>query len=66
MFDVGGKRSERKTWIHAFEDVTSIIFCVALPEYDQTLEDVLDQVCTNALAPSLQIVDLVCDNLRTE
>jgi guanine nucleotide-binding protein G(i) subunit alpha len=37
MFDVGGQRSERKKWIHCFESVTSIIFCVALSEYDQPL-----------------------------
>ncbi|RUS14137.1 guanine nucleotide binding protein, alpha subunit, partial [Jimgerdemannia flammicorona] len=37
MFDVGGQRSERKKWIHCFESVTSIIFCVALSEYDQVL-----------------------------
>uniref|UniRef100_A0A674GKV0 G protein subunit alpha o1 n=1 Tax=Taeniopygia guttata TaxID=59729 RepID=A0A674GKV0_TAEGU len=29
LFDVGGQRSERKKWIHCFEDVTAIIFCVA-------------------------------------
>ncbi|KPM42393.1 Guanine nucleotide-binding protein alpha-3 subunit [Neonectria ditissima] len=32
MFDVGGQRSERKKWIHCFENVTSIIFCVALSD----------------------------------
>ncbi|KAF9520548.1 hypothetical protein BS47DRAFT_1357368 [Hydnum rufescens UP504] len=37
MFDVGGQRSERKKWIHCFEAVTSIIFCVAISEYDQVL-----------------------------
>ena len=37
MFDLGGQRSERKKWIHCFEAVTSIIFCVALSEYDQVL-----------------------------
>ena len=37
LFDVGGQRSERKKWIHCFEAVTSIIFCVALSEYDQVL-----------------------------
>ncbi|CAK5278944.1 unnamed protein product [Mycena citricolor] len=39
MFDVGGQRSERKKWIHCFESVTSIIFCTALSEYDQVLEE---------------------------
>jgi hypothetical protein len=45
MFDVGGQRSERKKWIHCFENVTSIIFCVALSEYDQVLLEASDQVC---------------------
>lgn len=31
------KRSERRKWIHCFENVTSIIFLVALSEYDQVL-----------------------------
>jgi guanine nucleotide-binding protein G(i) subunit alpha len=33
VVDVGGQRSERKKWIHIFEGVTAIIFCVALNEY---------------------------------
>lgn len=37
LIDVGGQISERKKWIHCFENVTSIIFCVALSEYDQVL-----------------------------
>eukprot|EP01103_Thecamoeba_quadrilineata_P021583 TRINITY_DN996_c0_g1_i1.p1 TRINITY_DN996_c0_g1~~TRINITY_DN996_c0_g1_i1.p1 ORF type:complete len:352 (-),score=52.24 TRINITY_DN996_c0_g1_i1:103-1158(-) len=37
--DVGGQRSERKKWIHCFQDVSAIIFCVALSEYDQVLEE---------------------------
>ena len=44
MFDVGGQRSERKKWIHCFESVTSIIFCVALSEYDQVLLEESNQV----------------------
>ncbi len=47
MFDVGGQRSERKKWIHCFENVTSIIFCVALSEYDQVLLEEANQVRKN-------------------
>ena len=39
MVDVGGQRSERKKWIHCFEGVTAIVFCVALSGYDLTLEE---------------------------
>ncbi|XP_036385101.1 guanine nucleotide-binding protein subunit alpha-11-like isoform X2 [Megalops cyprinoides] len=39
MVDVGGQRSERRKWIHCFEKVTSIIFLVALSEYDQVLSE---------------------------
>lgn len=37
MLDVGGQRSERRKWIHCFENITSIIFIVACSEYDQKL-----------------------------
>ncbi|TNN11746.1 Guanine nucleotide-binding protein G(q) subunit alpha, partial [Schistosoma japonicum] len=37
IVDVGGQRSERRKWIHSFENVTSIIFLSALNEYDQVL-----------------------------
>lgn len=49
MFDVGGQRSERKKWIHCFENVTSIIFCVALSEYDQVLLEESSQVQSRPL-----------------
>ena len=39
LFDVGGQRSERKKWIHCFEDVTAIIYCVSLNAYDLTLQE---------------------------
>lgn len=45
LFDVGGQRSERKKWIHCFEDVTAIIFCVAMSEYDQVLHEDETTVC---------------------
>lgn len=45
MVDVGGQRSERRKWIHCFENVTSIIFLVALSEYDQILFESDNEVC---------------------
>src|SRR5215469_2637739 len=50
LFDVGGQRSERKKWIHCFEDVTAIIFCVALSEYDQVLLEESSQVSAGSYA----------------
>ena len=46
MFDVGGQRSERKKWIHCFEGVTAIIFCVALSAYDLVLAEDEEMVRT--------------------
>ena len=37
MFDVGGQRSERKKWIHCFDNVDCVLFVVAMSEYDQVL-----------------------------
>lgn len=47
MVDVGGQRSERRKWIHCFENVTSIMFLVALSEYDQVLVESDNEVLPN-------------------
>ncbi|KAI1004537.1 Guanine nucleotide-binding protein alpha-2 subunit [Podosphaera aphanis] len=39
MFDVGGQRSERKKWIHCFENVNALMFLVAISGYDQYLAE---------------------------
>jgi len=39
MVDVGGQRSERRKWIHCFQDVTALIFVVAIDEYDMKLSE---------------------------
>lgn len=52
IVDVGGQRSERRKWIHCFENVTSIIFLVAINEYDQML---YETNCDNRLKESLAL-----------
>jgi hypothetical protein len=42
--------STDEQWIHCFEAVTSIIFCVALSEYDQVLLEESGQVSRTAVS----------------
>lgn len=66
MVDVGGQRSERRKWIHCFENVTSIIFLVALSEYDQILfeseNEVMKQKNINNIFETIRI-GLTNDNV---
>jgi len=39
VLDPGGMRSERKKWIHIFENVSSLIFCANLSQFDQSLTE---------------------------
>lgn len=59
MLDVGGQRSERKKWIHCFEDVTAIIYCVALNEYDMKL---YEDETVNRMAESLELFEEICNS----
>eukprot|EP01111_Echinosteliopsis_oligospora_P011846 TRINITY_DN3998_c0_g1_i1.p1 TRINITY_DN3998_c0_g1~~TRINITY_DN3998_c0_g1_i1.p1 ORF type:complete len:357 (-),score=96.24 TRINITY_DN3998_c0_g1_i1:41-1111(-) len=34
IVDVGGQRCQRRKWINCFEDVSAVVFCAALNEYD--------------------------------
>eukprot|EP00095_Tigriopus_kingsejongensis_P011888 snap_masked-scaffold410_size180147-processed-gene-0.21 protein:Tk11888 transcript:snap_masked-scaffold410_size180147-processed-gene-0.21-mRNA-1 annotation:"hypothetical protein TRIADDRAFT_64258" len=42
IVDVGGQRSERRKWIHVFDNVTSVMFIMSLAEFDQTLLEAPD------------------------
>lgn len=59
IFDVGGQRPERKKWIHCFEDVTSLLFLVAISEYDQLL---VEDESVNRMQEALTLFDSICNS----
>lgn len=59
MLDVGGQRSERKKWIHCFENVTAIVFLVAISEYDQVLAE---DEGVNRIQEALTLFDSICNS----
>jgi len=52
MVDVGGQKSERRKWIHCFQDVTCILFLTALSGFDQSLIESREE---NQMQDSLSI-----------
>lgn len=59
MVDVGGQRSERKKWMSCFQDVTAVLFIVALSEYDQKLQE--DETSPR-MGESLTLFGEICNN----
>ena len=67
MVDVGGQKSERRKWIHCFQDVTSILFLVSLSGYDQCLIEDRDAVCADKLVLMSPSTDpIACRGSRTK
>lgn len=64
MVDVGGQKSERRKWIHCFQDVTSILFLVSLSGYDQCLIEDKDAVCIVSLCSSSILTASLESNAR--
>ncbi|XP_043909681.1 guanine nucleotide-binding protein subunit alpha-11-like [Protopterus annectens] len=58
IVDVGGQKSERKKWIHCFENVTSLIFLASLSEYDQRLEETSTE---NRMKESIALFHTILD-----
>lgn len=52
IFDAGGQRAERRKWIHAFDDVTALIFVASLTEYDEVL---FEDKTKNRLQETLEV-----------
>eukprot|EP00823_Brevimastigomonas_motovehiculus_P005824 TRINITY_DN4448_c0_g1_i1.p1 TRINITY_DN4448_c0_g1~~TRINITY_DN4448_c0_g1_i1.p1 ORF type:complete len:359 (-),score=62.48 TRINITY_DN4448_c0_g1_i1:358-1434(-) len=59
MYDVGGQRTERKKWIHCFEDVTAVIFVAAMSEYDQVL---YEDESTNRMNEALNLFEVIANS----
>jgi len=59
MVDVGGQRSERRKWIHCFEDITAVIYCVAMSEYDLKL---YEDETVSRIEESLMLFDEICNS----
>mmetsp|Transcript_21891 Transcript_21891/g.32625 ORF Transcript_21891/g.32625 Transcript_21891/m.32625 type:complete len:358 (-) Transcript_21891:155-1228(-) len=59
MFDVGGQRSERKKWIHCFEDVSLVLFVVAMSAYNQVL---FEEQNTNRIVEALGLFEQVANS----
>lgn len=59
VFDVGGMRSQRKKWIHAFEDVDSIVFTVDTSAYCRKL---FEDERVNRMLEQLVLWDSVANN----
>ena len=57
--DVGGQRSERRKWIHCFEDVSSIIFIASLAEYNMNL---VEDNTVNRLEESIALFTTILKN----
>ncbi|KAL0479316.1 guanine nucleotide-binding protein G(q) subunit alpha [Acrasis kona] len=56
---MGSQRNERKKWIHAFSNVSAVIFVVALSEYNQVL---YEDGRTNRLRESLLLFDEIVNS----
>jgi len=59
MLDVGGQRSERKKWIHCFEDVTAVLFVANIAAFDQKLYEDQQQP---ALEEAITLFDFVANH----
>ena len=59
LIDVGGQRSERKKWLHCFENISAVLFMVAMSEYDQRLKEDGD---ANRMKESIKLFSTVCNN----
>ncbi|KAJ7459317.1 heterotrimeric G protein alpha subunit 4, partial [Mycena latifolia] len=57
VVDIGGRRPDRRKWMHTFDDVTSIIFAASLGGYDTCLTD---DIAENEMQDSMVVWKDIC------
>jgi guanine nucleotide-binding protein subunit alpha len=60
LFDVGGARGQRNSWVPFFDDANAIIFVAPISAFDQYLEE---DPRTNRIDDSLQLFTQICSNV---
>lgn len=59
VLDAGGQRLERKKWIHCFDNITAILFVLAISEYDQML---FEDEKVNRMHEAIILFDSLCNS----
>ncbi|TRM64319.1 guanine nucleotide binding protein, alpha subunit [Schizophyllum amplum] len=59
LYDVGGARGQRHSWVPYFDDANAIIFVAPVSAFDQYLEE---DPRTNRIDDSLQLFTQICSN----
>ncbi|CDK27531.1 unnamed protein product [Kuraishia capsulata CBS 1993] len=59
ILDAGGQRSERRKWIHCFEDITAVLFVLAVSEYDQML---FEDEKVNRMHEAIMLFESLCNS----
>jgi hypothetical protein len=59
LYDVGGARGQRHTWVPYFDEANAIIFVAPISAFDQYLEE---DPRTNRIDDSLQLFTTICSN----
>eukprot|EP01084_Bolivina_argentea_P086535 156425_1 len=59
IYDVGGQKSERRKWIHFFNEVDAVLFVISLACYDQLM---YQDTSTNCMTDSLELFEDIVNN----
>ncbi|PRP75425.1 G-protein subunit alpha [Planoprotostelium fungivorum] len=59
VVDVAGQRSERKKWIHCFDDVRALVFVVSLAGYNQVM---FEDASHNRMSEALNLFTTIVNN----